>query len=218
MYRSWMKVSAVPLLAAVLWVSGCADQSLPSDRLLGPDAVSFAKGNVEKRLKIKPVKGKLPAGEKIERKDIGPGGGELKVAGHVLIVPEGAVDRKTRFTMRVFTNTVDVGMPGAGDNQVHVGVELRATRYDCDNDGIGEKVKAKGGCDEQDIGAAGFKNKVRLQLSYAWATNVGDSDQVAIYWLKSNKEAVPFTTVMDKSKSFATAELEHFSDYLLAMP
>ena len=220
MSAKWIKVPIVSLLAAALWAAGCSDQATSADRLLGPDAVSYSKEKVDgdKKLKIKPVKGKLPSGEKIEKKDIDEKGGELKVAGHVLSVPAGAVTRKTRFTMRVFTSTVDNGGPGGGDRQVNVGVKLRASRWDCDGDGSGEKHSAKKGCDEVDIGANGFAVPVELRLTYDWATNVGVEDEVMIYWLKDNRTAVPFATTVDKKKKFATASLDHFSDYLLAMP
>lgn len=240
MTRNWLRLALVPLLGTALWVSGCTDQTTSADRLLGPDAASFAKDPAkeaeraaekaakkaekeakkkrreEQRAAIKPVKGKLPVGEYFDTKVIGENGGELKVAGHMLVVPEDAVEEKTLFTMRVFQESEwDVL---TGERLVTVGVQLRAIGWDCDGDGRGEKHSFKKGCEEVDVGVQGFAEPVELRLTYDWATNVGETDELGIYWVKNSKVLEFNATTVDRKKKFASAFLDHFSDYLLAMP
>lgn len=119
-------------------------------------------------------------------------GGQLTLLGHTLTVPRGAVTSPTLFTMLV-------GLNG------YVEVHLEAL------------VPSLFGL--LNIGGRGFREPVRLTLSYANATNVGDPNDLVIVHLPGwwgYRTAEPLPSTVDTARKTVTAELDHFSRYAMA--
>lgn len=124
---------------------------------------------------------------------IGLGGGTLEVVDHRLVVPAGAVDQPTTFTLGALLNG-------------NIRVDLSAT--------------APGRSGQVDVGAEGFDRPVRLDLTYERASNVRDPRDLVIIRLNpagmdAIHEALP--TTVDRYNERATTWLEHFSGYMMAM-
>lgn len=120
---------------------------------------------------------------------IGPEGGLIRLGGHLLEVPAGAVDRPALFSMLVLPTG-------------YVEVELLALAP------LLSRVL--------DIGSDGFEEPVSLTLSYARATNVRDPDDLFVLRLNPFGRHEPLPSRVDKRRRTVTAELEHFSRYCLA--
>lgn len=125
---------------------------------------------------------------------IGYGGGSLGLLGHTITVPKGAVTEPTLFTLTVLPTG-------------YVEVDLRAT------------VTSLLGT--IDVGSRGFKKLVPVSLTYSRATNVSDPSKIKVLRIHSllgydDYEVLP-TTVNYTAKT-ATAKLDHFSRYTLAIP
>ena len=123
---------------------------------------------------------------------LGADGGTLRLVGHRLVVPSGAVDAPTTFEMSALLNG-------------NVRVDLSAT--------------APGASGRIDVGEAGFDRPVRLDLTYERATNVRDARKLVIIRLNplgmdAVHEVLP--TTVDPSNERATTWLEHFSGYIMA--
>lgn len=125
---------------------------------------------------------------------IGYGGGQVSLLGHTVTVPVGAVTQPTLFTVVVLPTG-------------YVEVDLTATLTSL----LGTF----------DVGAAGFRKLVPVSLTYSRATNVTDPSKLKVLRIKSligygSYEAMP-TTVNFTAKT-ATAQLDHFSRYTMAVP
>lgn len=228
-----VKLTLGPVLAMALWFSACSEQGTPAEQLLGPDQASFAKGGEGKAKgkgpKVKVKKGGSSEGYQLltgvlpDRKDahasefIGPRGGELKASGHKLVVPAGAVNRPTEFSLRVFRKVVNENGPGVADNETVVGVDLRAVVYDTivsvNEDGV-EEIKIV----ETDVGPNGFLVPVHLSLTYDWAKSVPDEGALRILWVKRDGMAEVTPGSVDSSGKRVNASLWHFSDYAIGFP
>lgn len=124
---------------------------------------------------------------------LGLNGGRLDLLGHRLVVPQGAVDRPTTFSMTALLT-----------GNVHV--ELLAF--------------APGASGQINVGEEGFNRPVRLDLTYERATNVRDERRVVILRLNPRglgylHEVMP--TTVDRRRDRATTWLDHFSGYCMAM-
>ena len=125
---------------------------------------------------------------------LGVDGGTLLNLGHRLVVPAGAVDGPTTFTLGVLLN---------GTTQIDL------TAF------------APGGSGKIDVGAEGFNRPVRVDMTYSRAS-VRDRDEDDLVVLRLNPagldslhEVVPAT--IDERNEKATFWLEHFSKYAMAM-
>ena len=123
---------------------------------------------------------------------IGLDGGTLLNLGHRVVVPAGAVEQPTTFSLGVLLNGT--------------------TRVDL-------SAYAPGASGRIDVGAAGFERPVRLDMTYSRANNVQDERKVVILRLNpagltSLHEALP--TTVDRTNDKATVWLEHFSGYAMA--
>jgi hypothetical protein len=123
---------------------------------------------------------------------VGLDGGTLRLLGHRLVVPSGAVDQPTSFSLSVLLN---------GYTQV----DLTAT--------------APGMSGRVDVGEEGFNRPVRLDLTYERASNVRDPRKLVILRLNplgmdALHEVLP--TTVDRDNERATTWLEHFSGYIMA--
>jgi hypothetical protein len=126
---------------------------------------------------------------------IGSNGGELTLLGHTLTVPVGAVTRPTLFLITVLPTG-------------YVEVDLTASITGL----LGNLL---------DVGSRGFLKPVPVTLSYASATNVEDPRWLTILRVNSllgyrQYEVMPST--VDRDRKTVTAELDHFSRYVIAMP
>lgn len=122
---------------------------------------------------------------------IGSAGGSLSLGGHSIDVPAGAVDELTLFTMTLLTNG-------------YVEVELSAAV-----DGL------LGGL--PDVGAEGFgEETVALTMTYDWATNVDDPDDLLVLRMNDDGTVEPLPVLLDRDARTVTAQLEHFSRYCMA--
>lgn len=123
---------------------------------------------------------------------ISAAGGSVELAGHRLVVPAGAVARPTRFSLKL----VESGF---------VEVDLHAVQ----SSGVGADL---------DVGKRGFATPVTLQLSYELAAELDNPGAVVIAWVKPEGTLQPLRSSHDRERRTITAELDHFSRYVLATP
>lgn len=114
-------------------------------------------------------------------------GGELRIAGHTLSVPRGAVTVPTLFSMRVIRN---------GYIEVDNSALLRGL--------LGRVL---------DVGERGFNRPVTVELSYARATNVTDPTRLKIMRLNPDGRHEILPSVVDLERKTVSAQLDHFSRY-----
>ena len=185
MRSSWRSVLVLAALASV--VGGCDPVAPGPEPLTAPASPSATLNDGTYTLVTAPLTTPLPRVSDW----IGASGGTLRLAGHTLTVPPGAVQGPTLFSM----------LPLASG---HVEVELLAAA-----------IRPLLGL--VDVGSDGFDEPVELTLSYAAATNVDDPDRLVILHLRDDGgvEEVP-STVHTATKT-VTAELEHFSRYAMAI-
>ena len=224
MLRNWLKLSTDPLLATALWMTGCSDQA-PSERLVGPESASYAKGGKSTQTKggrgrvvkettsngtsasWKIVTGKLPTtnSDSVSVKGIiGAEGGTLQLPGinHVLYVTRNAVAEPTYFKMTQVRQPV-------GDGSVEVIVHLKAYKV------------VDGQVTTTSVGELGFKAPVYLGLSYAWANEVtdGNASSASILYLKAaDTVEAQKTFTVDYGAKWIVTELLHFSEYGIGCP
>ena len=180
------------LCAAILAVA-CDSTTGPP---LGPGEVRATDG---RRYQL--VEGQISAVSDSASMWIGPEGGTLELLGevkdsqqtkHVIVVPEGAVQHNTLFTLTL-----------ASDE--YVSVELRA------------EVPLPNG-QLRDVGAYGFFKRIQVQLSYAWGTNVDDTKSLTILWDPKNGRAhEKVGGTISRSNKQIMVELDHFSKYSVAL-
>jgi hypothetical protein len=124
---------------------------------------------------------------------LGTVGGTLEVLGHSIFVPEGAVSRRTLFTI--------FALPGG-----YVEVDLNA--------GIRGILGIL-----FDVGGRGFDEPVTVTLSYERSTNVPDPSKLVVLRLNGlfgQPEEIP--TTVDPVNKTVSAKLDHFSRYAIAFP
>jgi hypothetical protein len=180
------------LCAAFLAVA-CESATEPP---LGPGEVRATDG---RRYQL--IEGQLSATSDSVSRWIGPEGGTLELLGevkdsqptkHLIVVPEGAVQQNTLFTLTL-----------ASDE--YLSVELRA------------QVQLPNG-QLRDIGAYGFFKRIQVLLSYAWGTNFDDSRSLTILWDPKNGRAhEKVGGTIARSNKQVVAELSHFSKYSVAL-
>lgn len=194
MHRRTMRFPVVLAFALGLFLSACdsADRiTEPAAEAPAPQAtiVTGPDGQEYTLLRARP----LLSGPLQVTNLISLSGGSLTLLGHTLVVPRGAVTGPTLFTMII-------GLNG------YVEVHLEALGYSL----LGGLLN---------LGGDGFRKPVRVTLSYANATNVGDPNDLVIvhlpgWWGYDRAEPVPST--VDPVRKTVTAELDHFSRYALA--
>ena len=69
-----------------------------------------------------------------------------------------------------------------------------------------------------DIGSRGFAQPVKLVISYKDAVNVSNPSQLKVFWARLDGTLEAQQTDVDLVGYRAVGYLNHFSDYLLAMP
>lgn len=124
---------------------------------------------------------------------VGLNGGSLHLLGHRLVVPSGAVDQPTTFSLGVLLNG-------------HTRVDLSA--YGPGNSG------------NEDVGEAGFDRPVRLDMTYDRA-RVSRRNEDNLVILRLNPRGLGYLhevmpTTVDERRDRATTWLEHFSGYAMA--
>ncbi|HET8654830.1 MAG TPA: hypothetical protein VFL93_04910 [Longimicrobiaceae bacterium] len=190
-------LALVPLLAAVA-ITGACDHSSNS---LAPEAPSQWSGSLfggsasqSYTLLNQPLLGVL--GDLKLSQLIGVDGGQISLLGATLIVPPGAVDSPTLFTLAVLPTG-------------HVEVDLSAT--------VQTLLGGLLGGSQQET----FARPVSLTLSYARATNVTDPAKLTVVYapgLLGYSDLEPIPSTVDVEHKTVTAQLPHFSRYLLASP
>jgi hypothetical protein len=124
---------------------------------------------------------------------LGTVGGTLDVLGHTLHVPQGAVRKRTLFSV--------LALPGG-----YVEVDLNASLFGL----LGGLLN---------IGEQGFYKPVTVTLSYERSTNIPDPTKLVIIRLNGlfgTPEEVP--TRVDLENQTVSADLDHFSRYAIAFP
>jgi hypothetical protein len=116
-------------------------------------------------------------------------GGVLSLDGHGIAVPRGAVLRPTLFTMETVSGPV-------------IDVDLNAFQSNLLN-----RVLSRLGL---------FNHPVRLDLSYAGATNVVDPSRLVIVRLHEDGTYEVLPTRVDLRRRTVSADLDHFSKYAMA--
>lgn len=120
---------------------------------------------------------------------IGVLGGEIRLMGHTLTVPAGAVSEPALFTLRIVNNG-------------YIEVDLTAVAEGL----LGGLV---------DVGAAGFDKPVPITLTYARATNVSDPQRLKVMRLNDDGRHEILPTRVNEAGLTITAELDHFSRYCM---
>lgn len=209
MLRNWKRLVLSPVLVLSVVLVACEAQreesrSLPTDPrpVLSAGVTGGVLGDyqlVRVPAAAALVRGKGPrlsvsSTGTTASKLIGTEGGEVSVNGHTLRVPSGAVPVPTEFTL--------TQLPTG-----YVEVSLRA-----------ELVSSTG--TRTDVGGQGFLRPVTLSLSYANAVNVQDPETLLVLRVKDpttgEYQALPST--VDAQAQTVTTELEHFSEYAVAIP
>jgi len=119
---------------------------------------------------------------------IGTEGGTLRTAAYTIVVPEGAVTRRTQFEIRPLNNGTYT-------------VDLRAYQQ-----GLLGKI---------DVGVRGFRQPVELRFSYAQAKGVTDTKRLGIIYIQSEDRVELQRVWLDYYAKTITARLEHFSKYAM---
>lgn len=187
------RTATIAAFCAALLATACDSATEPP---LGPGEVRATDG---RRYQL--VEGQLSAVTDTASKWIGPEGGTLELLGevkdsqqtkHLIVVPEGAVQQNTLFTMTL-----------ASDE--YLSVELRA------------QIQLPNG-QLRDIGAYGFFKRIQVLLSYAWGTNLDDSKSLTILWDPKNGRAhEKVGGTISRTNRQVVAELSHFSKYSVAL-
>lgn len=186
MSRRLFRLSFLPLLLLGLTVAGCERSELPGAAF--DPQFSASRGAAHKKVPAR----SLAAGAESTGKMIGPAGGSVELAGHLLVVPAGAVSHPTRFTLRLVENGF-------------VEIDLKAARAS----GIGAGA---------DVGKQGFSRPVILHLSYEQAELTTDPEALFVAWVKPDGSLQPLRSSHDAEERTITAALDHFSRYVLATP
>ena len=213
--RNWLRAAPLAILMLAVWTSGCSDQGGSAERLLGPEAASYARGGSKSgwgkggksgaqivqesgtgsswRLAAK----RYRKGDTKSQAVIGAAGGYLYTGDHVLWVPRGAVDQPTEFKIQVFA-------PTSSDSSV-AGVSLKAIRVTSTGDTV-------------NVGKAGFLKPVILAVSYD-ESDVEDPAATRLLWIREPGvvEQVPNQYVYP-DKKWVVGYLEHFSEYGIGWP
>jgi hypothetical protein len=115
---------------------------------------------------------------------------------HVLIVPKGAVQKKTLFTMHVASSH-------------HIKIDLRAQA----------ERKVKGVTELVDVGHLGFRTPVMVALDHSLATNVTDPTELTLMYDPENGR--PWEpkggTLVEGYENWLVTYLDHFSKYAVAL-
>lgn len=136
---------------------------------------------------------------------IGSSGGSLSLAGHVLEVPEGAVSQSLCFTMELVTGDV-------------VDVDLHAWEMESSESCSAESGEKEAKSPEGTLWQGEFEVPVKLGLTYERTNNVSDPSRLLIGWAISATELELLSSSVDTTSETVWTELDHFSQYVLAMP
>ncbi|HET7274664.1 MAG TPA: hypothetical protein VFI91_05765 [Longimicrobiaceae bacterium] len=191
MHRKLMKLLTIPavlLISVGLW--GCNDSTDPISPLLrGAEESTILFSVVGQSYRV--IKDGTSSYEKVSFV-IGPDdSGDLHIGSHTLSVPEGAVTEPTVFTMV---------KPYGKDLEF----SLSATR----TDSTGAVI---------DVGARGFHAPVTLTASFEKVSMNLDRSLV-IAWLRPDGLIEVQETRIDTASKAASADLWHFSEYVIATP
>lgn len=185
-----LRTPAALLTLCALLLTSCEPARVTAPRSAAP-APAGAEARSSEAGSYTLVEGTLPLGVDLRVSEvIGLEGGTLRLAGHTLAVPAGAVSAPTLFSM--------AQLPGG-----LVEVEMLALRSTL----AGTLL---------DVGEQGFAVPVTLTLTYAWADDVPDPARLLIVWRKPDGTLEPLPSRVDPETRTVTAELEHFSRYCLA--
>lgn len=199
MPRSFLRLA--PLLALVVGLFAC-DDTRPRAFPLDPQVVpSFEESESEEDAEKVTEDGYT--GPTRAAAWIGSSGGSLSLAGHSLVVPEGAVSGSMCFTLEL----------GTGD---YVDVQLHAW-----------EMESSEGCEVEEDGEEGWKGTlwtgefevpVALSLTYSRANNVSDPSDLVVAWQKTSTDMDLLPSQVDPAAETVSTQLDHFSDYILAFP
>ena len=126
---------------------------------------------------------------------LGFDGGTLELLGHRLVVPSGAVERPTTFTMSAV---------------IRGNVHVELTAFAPGNSGL------------MNVGEDGFDRPVRLDLTYERASNVSRRNEDDLVILRLNPLGMEYLhevmpSEVDTRRDRVTTWLDHFSGYCMAM-
>lgn len=145
------------------------------------------------------ARGNVPHQVRTDAQVIQPAaGGDVGVAGNVLIVPKGATTAPTLFEMTL--SPVEV------DGTTKLKVDLRAYAQDAQ------------GNYTVDVGARGFLKPLKLRLSYEYMVDKANENQLQVVWVKPDGSQELYPTTVDKSLKRIHTQLSHFSDYGVGFP
>lgn len=187
----WSRLSALPALALALVAGACDGAGGPT---ASPAAPRFSTLTDPSGQTYVIAEGQYKTRVASQSAQIGAEGGKLGIAGHHLIVPAGAVDRPTRFTITMSREESPSG-------NALVKVDNTALQQDA------------GGAWTVDVGRAGFLRPVTLRMSYSWAVNVADPGRLVVLWDREDGTAEAYGTSVDPVNKTVTAQLTHFSIY-----
>lgn len=179
--KKWVHL---PLLVAALVAWGCE----PAGQLIGPGEPNFTSDPP----KYRAVEGGPTSTDTVASAVIGESGGVLRVSGHRLTIPGGAVKQATTFTIRALQDG-------------RVGVKMIATA-------VGSTV-------ENDIGSKGFWKPLELRMDYTQVTESGlDSNKYLVGYDKKDGSYEAQKSWVDGQNRWLFGEVKHFSEYVIVFP
>jgi hypothetical protein len=175
---------------AIMFSAGCQADSPFEPDVTRQSTVVVGDDNQEYTL----VEGTPPEGLPLSVSSVlGLFGGRVTLAGHTITVPFGAVLTPTLFTMKVSPDG-------------YVEVELTAVRISL----FGWRI---------DVGSRGFLGgrTVKLEMSYARATNVTDPSRLIIVRKLSDSNVEVLESTVNQEAQVVETQLDHFSGYAMAL-
>ncbi|HEX6259790.1 MAG TPA: hypothetical protein VFZ51_03985, partial [Woeseiaceae bacterium] len=186
MFRNRLTRRLAPALLVLLAITSCSDQS-PVEPVADVVSLQAAYNSdftwIEERSPFD-LGGLSISGI------IGLTGGVLRLGGHTLVVPPGAVTVPTLFTISLPLDP-------------YVNVDLTATVQTL----LGGLLN---------VGGRGFEKPVALGLTYKRATNVTDPSKLFIAYVPRYGAAEKLPSVVDQANKVVWAALPHFSKYCMA--
>ncbi len=184
--RSWARLLALPSLLVALAAAGCDDAG-PAGTLAAPDAGSKTVVATGPGPYFQVLADDGSSG--VAAAVIGSAGGTVRLGDHHLSIPAGTVDRPTVFSIAL-------------TDPQYAKVYLTAIQITSDG-----RI--------YDLGAAGFSKPVQLTLSYARISETIDPSKLLILWARNDGTFAPMVTRLDSTTKRLTADLTHFSGYVI---
>lgn len=185
-----LRAVALPLLGLGLFLTGCENAALPT-AATPPSAPVLNLATGAPITLVRQASTTMFSGAATVT--IGPAGGTVRVGHHELVVPAGAVDTATSFTMQVL-------------QEGYIDVRLEATRWV-----DGQQVVVGTAADP-------FARQLQLRLSYWSGVEIGSETSLLVTYLVDGDASGTLRgrdTWIDLQNKVVVSYLDHFSRYAI---